>query len=152
MTFRDRMMMLVACVVSSFVATAAVNVYFHGRATAEDPEVKDCIRAQRYECVDSDGNLRGVFATNAKTGMPVFALTDKDKNVRISVGVNEDGSSAIAFADPKGVTPVVIAAGDFGAALNLSDGKDTVRASFGIEKDGTAAVKFFDEKGKEIVK
>lgn len=151
MTRRDRFMMLVACVVTSFVATAAVNIYFRGLATAEDPETKDCIRAQRYEIVDGDGNLRGLFGTNAKSGAPVLALLDKDRNVRLSICNNEDGSTAIAFVDPKGLTPLAIAAGDFGAAINLS-AKDTVRAAFVIEKDGTPAVKYFDEEGKEIEK
>ena len=175
MNFRDRVLMLVACVVTSFTATVAVNLYFRGQAVAEDPETSDTVRLKRLEVVDGDGNLRTVLSTGKDDGMPIMAMTDKDGNVRFSLGVtaaggsaaafvdekgrtrltlalNPDGSGALVFADPKGKTPLVMAAGDGGAAVNLSDRKDVVRVSMGIEKDGTPNLRWFDADGEEIKK
>ena len=54
MNCRDRALMLAACVVTSFTATIATNLYFRGNAVAEDPKTTDSIRVKRLEIVDED--------------------------------------------------------------------------------------------------
>ncbi len=173
MNFRDRALMLAACVVTSFVATVAVNLYFRGNAVAEDPKTADTVRMKRLEILDAEGNLKVVLSTSKADGVPVLAMVDDDGVVRYSLALNKDGSAAQSFADGKGKarvalamnadgsgalmfsdsngkTPLVLASSDKGAGANFSDAEGEVRASLGVDADGTPNLRWYDEDGTEL--
>ena len=135
MTRAKWVMLIVAMCIA---VTVGVLSYAAGRNVA--PEV---LRAQRFELVDSAGNVRGLLSLGDKA-CPRLVLFDEQGDARARLMLHLDGTPMLSLYDQNGRGGVALMVGEEGPReLQLRDKEGTLRARMcdeGIElraKDGS---------------
>jgi hypothetical protein len=99
--------------------------------TGPSPEV---LRAQRFELVDSSGDVRGVLSLGDKA-CPRLALFDENGNARVRLMLCLDGTPVLSLYDESGRGGVALVAGAEGSpGMSLRDEQGTLRASMCAEE------------------
>jgi hypothetical protein len=106
------------------VATS-VGALAYAAGTNAAPEV---LRAQRFELVDSAGNVRGLLSLGDQT-CPRLVLFDEQGDARARLMLHLDGTPMLSLYDQTGRGGVALAVGEEGPrGLHVRDEEGTVRA------------------------
>ncbi len=129
------------------------------------------VRAQRFELVDADGKVRGIFGIQADktvgltvqtadgkplitlaasgTNIPAVTLTDAQGNKRAAMCIKDDGSVAISTNDAKGNVRTTLTVDKSDRPhVALQDPDGTVREDLNVDKAKDSALNFLDVAGK----
>jgi hypothetical protein len=129
---RGRWMSVV--VTACLAATVLVLSYAAGKGSS--PEV---VRAQRFELVDSAGNVRGLLSLGDRA-CPRLVLFDEEGDARARLMLHLDGTPMLSLYDQKGTGGVALMVEEGGPrGLHLRDKEGILRATVcdeGIELRG----------------
>jgi hypothetical protein len=132
----------------AFLATALVSAFMGGviamslDSARAKSKSKDVLRAQKFELIDSQGKLRGVFTSSGPDDRStLLRLYSKDSNsLMLLVSPDSEGGSQISFYNTKGQR-----------VLNLQESRDLSQtrrpATRGTEPPGQKESDLVDKGG-----
>ncbi|MDA1257828.1 MAG: hypothetical protein O3C10_08310, partial [Chloroflexi bacterium] len=105
------------------------------------------VRAQSFEAIDADGNIRAQIAVTEDGNGRMF-LFDSNGAIRAALGPTADGSSFVDLTDPSGVTRGRLVVNPDGQPeVRLFDEQGGTRLGFSLLSTGAATVSLTDEVG-----
>jgi hypothetical protein len=162
---------IASCVSSLVTLAAALLVLAPSIRAAPDPQaVQPVLRAERFELVDSTGQVNAVLGTHEDVVGLIVMGPSGDSRVRAAVGT--DGFPIVAVRNPTGTAGigltvraddtalfnvvntssgrVAVGAGLGTASADVYDSNDRLRAVVGMRPDGAPFVVLLDETGQPV--
>lgn len=123
---------------------------------SDEAEVQPVVRAERFEVVDKDGNVRA-FLTTLEDGSPTLNLLDENGESRAWMLLSNDGSPRLILMDEP-LLVLMDGSGEFRSVLSLDqdgspnmslvDGAGVFRSVFRLGPDGSPALLLNDGDGE----
>ena len=109
---------------------------------------KEIIRANRFELLDAEGKVRGVFGLSKSDNNPYIELLSKDDSktmVELSISSFDQATFTLSSKNSKSrITMQEIVNGDL--SLTLSDSAMNPRININLDKNGVPSIHLADEK------
>ena len=175
MKSRRNWLMVFGILASSFVGGAFSHWLFfdtsavHAQRVRNAPAAVKKITAERFELVDSKGNIRGLFSTSPE-GLPILAIYGKDNKSNASLSVTPDGSAqftacaqgrvclsvgslangsgTLRLYDKNGRIPLALYSDARDTGLVLYNSKGKARTMLMLAKNETPSLQMFDANGQ----
>jgi hypothetical protein len=149
---KERFAWAAACLAASAIGGASVNLFWRTPLAFADGDHDKTVKADRFELLDSDGKVRGVWACSKDDGSPVMVFLGPKGEARVTIATMGT-ESGLTIADKAGKSRVALAYEETGSGdLVFKDRKERARCAIVVEKDGTGGLTYFDENGKTVDK